>query len=71
MTRRSARQCRGLIRRARAQFDGDFEARAAGAAASGRVLRYVAAIDIAAGACSVGLQVRGRTAACNRPRAAH
>jgi len=57
--------------RARAQFDGEFDARAAGAAASGRVLRYVAAVDIAAGACSVGLQARGSAVACGRLRAAH
>lgn len=53
---------RGDCWHARLQFDGDFEARAAGAAADNRVLRYVAAIDVAAGTCSVGLQVRGNAA---------
>ncbi len=41
-----------------AQFDAAFEARVADAASRGCVLRYVAAVDVAAGACTVRLQVR-------------
>ena len=40
-----------------AQFDAAFEARIQDAANRGCVLRYVAAVDVAAGACSVRLQV--------------
>lgn len=40
-----------------AQFDAAFEARVQDAANTGCVLRYVAAVDVAAGACTVRLQV--------------
>ena len=40
-----------------AQFDAAFEARVQDAANAGCVLRYVAAVDVAAGACTVRLKV--------------
>ena len=40
-----------------AQVDAAFEARVQDAANTGCVLRYVAAVDVAAGTCTVRLQV--------------